>query len=71
MTRREAEIFTCFADAVVSPEPLLPPVRSTDATEFLTTWLHVALKLNAAGLRAAILALDLAPLTLGYRRRLR
>ena len=71
MTKREAQIFTCFADTVVAPEPLLPPVRSTDAADFLATWLDLAPKLNAAGLRAAIVALDLAPLGLGYRHRLR
>ena len=71
MTKREAQIFTCFADAVVAPEPLLPPVRDTDAADFLATWLDLAPKLNAAGLRAAVVALDLAPLGLGYRRRLR
>ena len=71
MTRREAEIFTCFADTVVSPEPLLPPVTDTDATAFLGLWLDLAPKLNAAGLRGAIAALDLAPLSLGYRHRLR
>jgi hypothetical protein len=71
MTKREADIFTCFADTVVSPEPLLPPVRSTDSAAFLSEWLGLAPKLNAAGLRAAIVALDLAPLAQGYRRRLR
>jgi hypothetical protein len=71
MTRRETQIFTCFADIAVSPEPLLPPVESTDAAAFLSQWLDLAPKLNAAGLRAAIVALDLAPLGLGYRHRLR
>ena len=71
MTNREASIFACFADIVVSPEPLLPPVRDTDAVAFFAKWLDLAPKLNAAGLRAAVAALEMGPLALGYRRRLR
>jgi len=71
MTRRESQIFACFVDMVVAPEPLLPPVDQTDAAAFLGTWLGLAPKLNATGLRAALTMLDLAPLSMGYRRRLR
>ena len=71
MTNREASIFACFADIVVSPEPFLPPVRDTDAVAFFAKWLDLAPKLNAAGLRAAVAALEMGPLALGYRRRLR
>ena len=71
MTKREADIFTCFADTVVSPEPLLPPVKSTDAAAFLSEWLGLAPKLNAAGLRAALVMLDLAPRAMGFRAGLR
>jgi hypothetical protein len=71
VTRREADIFVCFADTVVTPEPYLPPVTQTDAAQFLSTWLALAPRLNAAGLRAAITALDAGPLALGFRRRLR
>ena len=71
MTSREAAIFTVFADAVVSPEPALPPVDRTDAAAALDDWLTRAPRVNAAALRAAINALDLGPLALGFRKRLR
>jgi len=71
MTRREIAIFACFADTVATPEPLLPPLDRTDAAEFFDHWMAIAPRLNAAGLRAALHMLDVAPLTLGFRRRLR
>ena len=71
MTKREAAIFACFTDTVVAPEPLLPPVDRTDAADFLAEWIDLSPKLNAAGLRAAIVALDVGPLAMGFRRRLR
>jgi hypothetical protein len=71
MTRREREIFACFADTVVAPEPHLPPIGQTDAVDFLSIWLALAPKPHAAGLRAALTALDVGPLALGFRRRLR
>jgi len=71
MTAREASIFACFTDTVVSPEPLLPPVRHTDAAAFLGHWLDIAPKANAAGLRAALVMLELAPRAFGYKQRLR
>ena len=71
MTTREASIFACFTDTVVSPEPLLPPVSHTDAAAFVNTWLDIAPRVNAGGLRVAILALEVGPLAMGYRHRLR
>ena len=71
MNKRERDIFLCFTDTVVTPEPYLPPVTQTDAADFLGTWLDLAPRVNAAGLRAAIVALDAAPLVLGFRKRLR
>jgi hypothetical protein len=71
MTDRELAIFTTFADTVVAPEPDLPAIDRTDAARALESWLDQAPKLNAAGVRAAITALDLAPLALGFRKRLR
>ena len=71
MTGRELAIFTTFADTVVAPEPHLPAIDRTDAARALDDWLARAPKLNAAGLRAAITMLDLAPLALGFRKRLR
>jgi hypothetical protein len=71
MTARERAIFNCFADTVVAPEPLLPPVAQTDAADFYAEWLALAPRLNAVALRAAVTGLDLAPLALGFRHRLR
>lgn len=71
LTPREASIFACFADTVVAPEPILPPVRLTDAVEFFDEWLTLAPRMNATALRAAVVALELGPLALGFRSRLR
>jgi hypothetical protein len=59
---REASIFACFTDAVVAPEPLLPPVRDTDAVAFFDHWMTRMPRLNRAGMRALLLAAELAPL---------
>jgi hypothetical protein len=71
LTSREASIFTAFTATVVSPEPPLPAVDRTDATQAFDDWLARAPRLNAIALRAALTALDLAPLAFGFRRRLR
>ena len=71
LSRREASIFACVCDTVVAPEPLLPPVRETDAVQFLDRWLAAAPRLNRIGLRALLYAAELAPRALGGRRRLR
>ena len=72
LTPREASIFACFTDAVVAPEPLLPPVRDTDAVEFFDDWMARAPRLNRTGMRALLYVLELSPLaTGGPRRRLR
>ena len=64
---REASIFACLADTVVAPEPLLPPVRDTDAAAFLDRWLEAAPRLNRIGLRALLHARSSAPRALGAR----
>ena len=71
MTRREAAIFTAFADIVVAPEPLLPPVADTDAADFFEEWIATAPRLNAAGVRGGLFAIDAAPVAMGFRRPLR
>ncbi len=71
LTPREASIFTCVCDTVVAPEPLLPPVRETDAVAFLDRWLAAAPALNRLGLRALLYVSELSPLALGQRARLR
>ena len=71
LTPREASIFCCLCDTVVAPEPLLPPVRETDAVEFFDRWLIRSPPLNRAALRAVIHAAELAPRALGFGCRLR
>lgn len=71
ITPREASIFACLVDTVVAPEPVLPPVRETDAAPFFDTWMARSPRVNRLGLRAMLHAIELAPLALGFRRRLR
>lgn len=71
LSPREASIFACFTDAVVAPEPALPPVRETDAVAYFDRWMQLSPKLNATGMRAMLYLLELAPVVTGYRRRLR
>jgi hypothetical protein len=59
---REASIFACFTDAVVAPEPVLPAVIQTDAVAFFDRWLGLLPRLNRTGLRALLLAAELAPI---------
>jgi hypothetical protein len=68
---REASIFACLTDTVVAPAPMLPPVAQTDAAEAFDRWLERAPRVNAIGLRAALFAIELAPLALGFGHRLR
>ena len=65
---REASIFACFTDAVVAPEPLLPPVRETDAVAFFDRWMGLLPRANRAGMRALLLVAELAPLVTHGRR---
>ena len=71
LTAREASIFACVCDTVVAPEPVLPPVKETDAVEFLDRWLTRAPRLNRLGLKALLYAAELSPRALGQKRRLR
>ena len=71
MTGRELSIFACVTDTVVAPLPPLPPVHETDAAPAFAHSLEAAPALNALALRAALLALELAPLALGFGARLR
>ncbi|HKP88593.1 MAG TPA: hypothetical protein VJT75_01340 [Thermoleophilaceae bacterium] len=71
LTRREASIFACLTDTVVAPEPILPPVRETDAVAFFDEWLSLLPGPNRAGMRALLWVAELAPLAQGFRARLR
>ncbi|MEX2196845.1 MAG: hypothetical protein WD844_16345 [Thermoleophilaceae bacterium] len=68
---REASIFACLCDTVIAPEPLLPPVNETDAALFFDRWMARSPRPNRLGLRALLHVVELAPLALGFRRRLR
>lgn len=68
---READIFACLTDAVVAPGHGLPTLRETDAREFLVRYLDASPRANRAGLRAMLLAVEVGPLALGFRARLR
>ena len=65
LSPREASIFACVCDAVVAPEPLLPPVRETDAVTFFDDWMARSPVLNRIGMRALLYALELSPLAIG------
>lgn len=68
LSAREASIFACFTDVVVAPEPVLPPVRQTDAVAFIDDWMARAPRLNRIGMRALLYVLELSPLVAGPRR---
>lgn len=68
---REASIFACLADTAVAPEPILPPVRETDAAFFFDEWMTRSPKLVARALRVALYGIELAPLALGFGNRMR
>lgn len=71
LTPREASIFACVCDAVVAPEPELPPVRETDAVAFFDGWMAGSPALNRRAMRALLYALELSPFATGDRARLR
>jgi hypothetical protein len=71
LSGREASIFACLTDTVVAPEPVLPPVRDTDAVAFFDEWLSLLPAPNRAGMRALLWVAELAPLAQGFRARLR
>jgi hypothetical protein len=71
LSPREASIFACLADAVVAPEPVLPPVRETDAVEFFDRWMARSPRLNRIGFRSLLYALEVAPRFLGFGARMR
>lgn len=71
ITPREASIFACVCDTVVAPEPVLPPVRQTDAALFFDRWMARSPRLNRLGLRALLHAIELAPFGAGFGGRLR
>ena len=71
ITPREASIFACVCDTVVAPGDVLPPVGQTDAALFFDRWMSRSPRLNRVALRALLHLAELAPLALGFGRRLR
>jgi hypothetical protein len=61
LSPREASIFACVADTLLAPAPPLPPILATDAVRAFDAWLARAPALNRLGLRAVLLALEIAP----------
>jgi hypothetical protein len=70
-TAREANVFACLTETVIAPGGGLPPLARTDALSFLARYLDAAPRLNRAGLRALLLAVEVGPLALGFGARLR
>ena len=68
---REASIFACITDTVVSPEPVLPPVASTDAVDSFDAWLVRSPRLNRVAFRALLHAVEVLPSGLGFGARMR
>lgn len=68
---REASIFACLADTFVAPAGPLPAVRDTDTALAFDAHVRAAPPVNRAGLRALMLILEVLPLALGFRARLR
>jgi hypothetical protein len=71
LSPREASIFACLTDAVVAPEPVLPPVRETDAVAFFDRWMARSPRVNRVALRALLYVLDSGPCLLGFGARMR
>jgi hypothetical protein len=71
LSPREASIFACVADTLLAPAPPLPPIHATDAVASFDAWLARAPAINRTGLRAVLLALELAPRLTGARVRWR
>ncbi|WP_354701799.1 hypothetical protein DSM112329_02135 [Paraconexibacter sp. AEG42_29] len=68
---REASILAALTDAFVAPAPPLPHVRDTDTAFAADANLQAAPQANRLLLRAGLLAIEVAPLALGFGARLR
>jgi hypothetical protein len=55
----------------VAPEPVLPPVRDTDAVAFFDRWMGRAPRVNRIALRTLLYALETGPRLLGFGARMR
>lgn len=65
---REASIFACAADALLAPEPDLPPISRTTTVAGFDSWLAASPAINRLGMRAGLLLLEVAPIPSTGRR---
>ena len=68
---REASIFACLTETVVQPAAPLPPVSATDTVPAFDRWVAAAPRVNRAGVRVLLYAVEAGPLLAGFRHRLR
>ncbi|MEA2271455.1 MAG: hypothetical protein QOI98_163 [Solirubrobacteraceae bacterium] len=71
LSPREASIFACVVDTYCAPAGAFPPVRETDAAFYADELMACSPRLNRAGFRAMLHAVELAPLATPHRARLR
>jgi hypothetical protein len=71
LSAREASMFACLVDATVAPDGAMAAVGGTDAVTFFDGYVRDAPAINGVAMRALLYVLELAPVALGYGRRLR
>lgn len=71
ITPREASIFACVADTLLAPEPDLPPIRATAATDNFDLWMAASPPTNRIAVRGSLYLLELAPRLTGRGARFR
>jgi hypothetical protein len=71
VSAREASMFACLVDATVAPDGAMAAVGGTDAVAFFDGYVRDAPAINGVALRALLYMIELAPVALGYGRRLR
>lgn len=71
LTRREANVFACLVQTVVTPGGALPALAHTDAVASFDDLLGRLPTLNRVGLRMLLYVLELGPLVLGAGARMR
>jgi hypothetical protein len=68
LSRREAATFAAVADVYCEPEPVFPPVSTTDTVDFIDGFAAGSPRLNRVAFRVLLRLLELAPLA-RYRAR--
>jgi hypothetical protein len=70
LTRLEQRVFATIVDYAVAPAEPLPACGATDAIAAFERYVNASPTVNRAGLRGALVALELVPLVLGRRKSL-